>query len=165
MKDKKNQTWYFLILISIMYKKFSFKEFFHVSRSSMKISSNEYCEYCSNTEWILWEILNIVKIWFPPPCQINLSTVAKQSLHCLFAEEGKHYTAIIGFPQRFTRQINDNFTPHVFLEPISSCARNTHVCHSIFLQYSIWSKSNRPTDKKLFSFPFVAARINDFNTW
>ena len=100
---------------------------------------NEYCE----RYWILWEILNIVKIWFPPPCQINLSTVAKQSLHCLFAEEGKHYTAIIGFPQRFTRQINDNFTPHVFsfLEPISSCARNTHVCHSIFLQYSIWSKS------------------------
>ena len=115
MKDKKNQTWYFLILISIMYKRIQFQRISpHGSRSSMKISSNEYCEYCSNTEWILWEILNIVKIWFPPPCQINLSTVAKQSLHCLFAEEGKHYTAMIGFSQQSNRQINANFTPHVF---------------------------------------------------
>ena len=46
-----------------------------------------------------------------PVCQINLSTVARQSLHCLFSEEGKHYTVIIGFSQRFTGgQISHWFT-------------------------------------------------------
>ena len=52
-----------------------------------------YDEYCLNLEWILGEI------WIL--CQINLSPVARQSLHCLFTEEGKHYTVIIGFSQWF----------------------------------------------------------------
>ena len=65
--------------------------------------------------WLIYEYwMNIGRDMVSSLCQINLSTVAKQSLDCLFAEEGKHYTAMIGFSQQSNRQINANFTPHVF---------------------------------------------------
>ena len=137
-----------------------------------------YYEYCLNIDiwtydinisqhmiarniWLAEKRMNIGRDMVSPLCQINLSAVARQSLHCLFSEEGKHYTVIIGFSQRFTGgkisqwftggKISVNFTPHMcFASFFTVCAWNTFTPHSIFIQYSICciSNSTHPSDKE-----------------
>ena len=82
-------------------------------------------------------------------CQINLSTVAKQSLDCLFAEEGKHYTAMIGFSQQPNRQINANFTPHVyrtFSNQYFQSPLKRYPTYWAFFDILWWNTSNKITD-------------------